>query len=208
MGSTAVPFIVNLFMAKLEKDIICNNITNPFFEDMIFYGHFLDYILLITQGQNECSTMLKWFNSLHPAISFLHNQHKKAIPFLDTIIYKTTKNTLGVHLFTKPTDRTPYLHYSSCHSKSLRNNIPYGQLLRVKRNSTNNNNFEQDSKRVVNKFLLREYPKHVIFNSLSRTRKKLRSELLATKTRTCKNICCSIQFNHLAHNITSIIYRH
>ena len=53
---------------------------------------------------------------------------------------------LGTHkiestLYTKPTDSHAYLRYNSSHPRSCKDNIPYSQLLRIKKICSNINDY-------------------------------------------------------------------
>lgn len=78
-----------------------------------------------------------WFNNLHPTISFTFEVSDTLINFLDTTVYLTQQCTLAVKPYVKKTDMNTYLLFSSFHPRHLRSNIPLGQFLRIKRNSTN-----------------------------------------------------------------------
>lgn len=50
-------------------------------------------------------------------------------------IVKGVDGRLEICPFSKPMDCNSYLHFNSFHPRHQRNKIPYGQLLRIKRNS-------------------------------------------------------------------------
>ena len=45
---------------------------------------------------------------------------------VDTVVYKTPTRTLETKLYTKDTDRQPYIHHKSEYPESLKRSIPFG----------------------------------------------------------------------------------
>lgn len=91
-----------------------------------------------------------------------------------------------------------YLHFLSYHPHHLRVNIPYGQFLRIKRNSTNIKDYRQHSSRLAQQFLDRGYP-YGIVQAASRRAEERDRELLE------KQGGFSIYETSLSNNIFSIL---
>ena len=56
----------------------------------------------------------------------------RKITFLDLMLYKDNNNNIQNTLYCKPTDEQAFLYAKSKHPRSLKNNIPYSQVLRLK----------------------------------------------------------------------------
>ena len=107
---------------------------------------------------------------------------------MDTTVFKNNHNSLSTKLFTKPTDRTAYLHSKSYHPKSLINNIPYGQALRAKRICSEEEDLVEALDNMKAKFISRGYFSNVLDNHFKEVLEKDRRSLLqyttpSTKTR-------------------------
>ena len=72
-------------------------------------------------------------NKKHHSIKFGFKFSKEKNEFVDTLVYKDLNNWLQAALYKKSTDRQNDLHAKSAHPLSLKKNIPYSQVLRIKR---------------------------------------------------------------------------
>lgn len=132
MGSVFAPSAASLFMNDFEQPFILDLSVNPFFRFINKFYCFIDDIFCVYTDPQSLENFLNCLNSLHPSIRFTMSGNKQSVNYLDTKVYKTSQNTLAVCPFKKATDKNTFLHYSSFHSRALRNNIPYGQFLRIK----------------------------------------------------------------------------
>ena len=136
MGSKCLCSYTNLFMGKFEKNCIYPLISNK----CICYFRYVDDIFMIwTESETELNQFFTKLNFVHATIKFECKYSNKEINFLDTIVCICRSNTLITKLYKKETDRNAYLHYKSYHPSKLKENIPYGQFIRIKRICTNNN---------------------------------------------------------------------
>ncbi|KAM4035090.1 uncharacterized protein ACNLHF_021773 [Anomaloglossus baeobatrachus] len=78
--------------------------------------------------------------------------------FLDLKLSLETSRIV-TDLFRKPTSTNSFLHYSSFHPQHLRNGIPKGQFLRLRRNCSNDVDFHAQSQELTRRFQARGYPK-------------------------------------------------
>ena len=129
MGTICAPPFANIFMEKFEETFIYPYIQNL----CILYLRYIDDLFLIWTGTKEqFKDFVTNLNSQHPSIKFSYQISDKSIDFLDTTVYIKNRR-LHTTIFTKPTDKQNYLHYKSEHPLPLKNNIPFGQILRIKR---------------------------------------------------------------------------
>ncbi|CAJ0952396.1 unnamed protein product [Ranitomeya imitator] len=116
MGSKMAPQYANLFMAKLESDLLSSCPIRP-----LAYYHYIDDILIIwTESEPHLKTFHEQFNQFHPTINLTLNYSGTEIIFLDTII-KLQKNKIETSLYQKPIDRPTYLKWDSFHPKHIKN---------------------------------------------------------------------------------------
>lgn len=107
------------------------------------------------------------------------------------------------------TDRNTYLHYSSFHPKHLKDNLPYGQLLRLKRNSTDTNDFNKEADNLYKQLQARGYPKQVLNRTLTRSSCISRTSLLQPKRRHEENrITWALEFSPHSNQLRRIIFKH
>ena len=87
----------------------------------------------------------------------------------------------ALKIFKKPTDRSNYLHNFSYHPNSLKNNIPYGQALRLKKICTNEADYEKSLANQEQAVLKRGYQKNHLSSQFQKASSKERSDLLLYK---------------------------
>lgn len=153
MGSPFAPSLANLFMAQLERRFILSDQMNPLFTKIVFFYRFIDDCFCVLSDASILDGFLDWLNTIHSSIKFTMEGSRKEVHFLDTIVYKDETNKLAVRPFVKPTDKNNYLHFKSFHKHQLKENIPYGQLLRIKRNSTHHRDYLFHSERLKGQLL-------------------------------------------------------
>lgn len=117
---------------------------------------------------------------------------------------------LAVGLYKKVVDRNTYLHFKSFNSQTLRQNIPYGQFLHIRRNSTNLEQFKKYSSKMQEDFIQRGYPVNLVSDAAEKARLRDRLELLQLKepSETFKGITAAIDYTPQSFEIKSIIHKH
>lgn len=208
MESAVAPSIANLYMTAMETDTILTS-QNPYFQDMIVYRHCIDDLLIIYKGKTSFPNFLQWINSLDSNLKFMGQSDRQQIPFLDTSIYRDTDNVLAFRPYKKPTDRNTYLHYKSFHPSHLLNNLPYGQFLRLKWNSTSSYDYMQECQALQQQLIVRGYPQTTIKKARIRADSIPRHTLLKDKLRIRDNrISWAIDYTPHANRIRKIIMKH
>ena len=81
---------------------------------------------------------------------------------MDTLVFKTNRNSLSTKLYLKPTDRPTYTHVTSYHPKSQIQNIPCGQALRVKRICAEEEDFKAVLSKLKKDFQRRGYKESIL----------------------------------------------
>ena len=153
MGAPASVRIANIYMyIFLRKFLNAYGGQKP-----KFLGRLIDDIFFL--WEHEESELLEFHNNLntfHSTIKFELNYSKESVNFLDTTTYiKDSK--IHTKLYTKPTDKKQYLHFSSCHPGHVKKAIPYSQALRYRRIIDVDAALESAIKVLENKFLSRDY---------------------------------------------------
>lgn len=79
---------------------------------------------------NDLKTFIDDLNAFHPNIQYTHIISENSVFFLDVINQKGINLDVVTDVFVKKTNDHQYLDYSSCHSKSSKDGIPFSQAKR------------------------------------------------------------------------------
>lgn len=211
MGSAFAPSTANLLMDKFEQLHILNPQSNPNFEHVSHYYRYIDNIFYVYNDPPSYPAFQNWLNQLHPTIEFTFSGDEKQVNFLDTAVFRTPHDSLALKPFKKPTDKNSYLHYRSFYPRVLRQNIPYGQFARLRRNSTFVCDYFTQSASMKKDFLDRGYPESLISDAARRADRVERCELLKYKQKDTSGftgIMAALDFTPLTSKIKQIDTRH
>jgi len=112
MGSPISPAFCEIFLQKMESDLIQNN------RHIKFYVRYVDDVYAVVRARHK-STVLNQLNSFHSEVQFTMEEEKDGkLPFLDVMTYKKPDSSIGHHVYRKSTHTDRYLHYTSFHHKS------------------------------------------------------------------------------------------
>lgn len=124
--------------------------------------------------------------------------HEEEINFLHTVISVTSTGRLAFKLFHLKMDKCTYFHYNSFHSKKLKDNIPSGQFLRIKKNSTNSD-FLAEVQIMSLRFSNRGYHDCLVRSAYNKAKNVDCSSLCSDKSAVnSKRIMCSFQYTNLS----------
>ena len=152
------------------------------------------------------TNFLAALNSHHQKIKFTYTIDKDEIPFLDTIVYRSTSIEYIPEIYHKPTDQKYYLHYHSAHPRNQKNSVPYGLLIRCKRICSEDHYFEQEANKIYNQLRHRMYPTTLLIEATEKVRNMDRLSLLRPSTRpSSDNIRLISNYNHRNPNLLQIL---
>lgn len=172
---------------------INNSNVNPFSEHILLWKRNIDDVFVIFKRTAQFTSFADWLNDIHPSIKFVGISNKEEIDFLDTCVYKDSKKKLAFRVDRKPTDKKALLHYCSHHSRNLTNNLPFGQFLRLKRNSTSLDDYLREERILSRQLRERGYPARVIEKAKSKAAHRTRQSLLTENPTQPKNrITCGL----------------
>lgn len=169
MGSTYAPSAANLFMDEFESTYILNSCNNPFFEHISCYYHYISDIFCLYNDPPSYPAFQEWLNQLYPTIKFTFSGYANSVNFLDTTVFRTTRNTLVVKPFKKEIDKNSYLHFRSFHPRALHHNISYGQFSKIQRNATFGADYRRQAANMRRDFLARGYPLELVQDAANRS---------------------------------------
>ena len=109
MGTRMAPSYANIFMGKLEKELLAHSRKKP----TVWWRYIDDVFALWTHGEESLNNFIGEINQAHPTIKFTAEWSKESVSFLDTTV-KLEDGQLVTDLFVKPTDTHQYLAANSC----------------------------------------------------------------------------------------------
>ena len=161
MGTKVAPAYANTFMGWFEDTHVYTYHKQP-----LLWKRFIDDIFLIWHHEKEdLDLFIDYLNSRMPSIKFEAESSNTSVHFLDVTINITETGEINTTLYTKPTDAHNYINYYSCHPRSCRRGIPYGQFLRLRRICSIEDDFVTQSKTLALHFHRANYPKELIQSS-------------------------------------------
>lgn len=190
MGTRMAPSYANLFMGSFESKFIMSN--NPYLSKIILYKRFIDDLFILWDGnEEEAKAFVEILNSNPWDIKFTLNFGRDKIEFLDLVVSHDSEKFITSTYF-KAVDINSYLDYSSGHFKKWKQNVPYGQFRRVRKNCTNEKTFEVQSKTIAKRFLDKGYPKKLVQDAFEKAKALSQQECLEVKNKSKKTEMTSI----------------
>ena len=157
MGTKMTPAYANIFMGRLEEQLLKSVALRPFSR-----LRFIDDIAMKwSHGRETLTAFLDKANNFHPTIKFTAVISTKQHVFLDTKS-SLVGETISVDLYTKPKDTHQYLLPTSCHPKHYCKNVPYSLALRLRRICSDSDTFESRASELTDHVCKRGYQKQDI----------------------------------------------
>ena len=188
MGTKMVVSFANIFMAKIETEIINHCTKKP----LVWKRYIDDVFSLCDTNQEEVNAFIEQANRYHPTIRFTAEISDKEITFLDTRVYKGTRfekeSILETRTHFKPTETFQYTHFKSCHPPGVKKSFAKGEALRLLRTNSSKETFEENINKFKENLRLRGYPNNLIEKVLSEVKFSDRKSALKIKTKASKAI--------------------
>ena len=209
MGSTFAPSLAGLYVSNLEHEHILSA-TNPFRENIRVWKRYIDDIFVVWRGSERLARdFLVWLNHCNAFLKFTQEIGQSCLVFLDLNIY-VDGNLLRTTTHTKATARNCLLRFDSFHPRHLRENLPFGQFLRLRRNCSNVRDFECQADSLTDKLVSRRYPLGVIKRARKRARNNNRDALLESiiKETGPPRLTCVTTYNAASNQVSKSINKH
>ena len=172
MGTKMAPAYANIFMSRLEGQLLKSVALRPF-----SWLRFIDDIgMKWSHGRETLTAFLDKANNFHPSIKFTDEISTEKHVFLDTKS-SLVGDTISVDLYTKPTDTHQYLLPTSCHPKHCCKNVPYSLALRLRRICSDSDTFESKARELTDYLCKRGNQKQEISLAIERARQQKREDL-------------------------------
>ena len=188
MGTKMAVAFANIFMAKVETEIISQSVIKP----LVWKRYIDDIFSLWNTNRGDITQFIEKANKHHPTIKFKAEVSEAEITFLDTIIYKgarfETTSVLDVRTHFKPTETFQYTRFSFCHPPGVRRRFVKGEALRLLRTNSSKTIFEEKLENFKTHLVDRGYPKAFIQRNLSEVKFQNRKQALRQKEKENKRI--------------------
>ena len=133
MGTKTAVAFANIFMAKVETEILNQSALKP-----LVWKRFIDDIFSFwTATREEITQFTEQANKHHQTIKFTAVVSETETNFLDTTVYKGERfryeSVLDVRTHFKPTETFQYTYFSTCHPSEVKRGFIKGEALRLLR---------------------------------------------------------------------------
>lgn len=185
-------------MAQFEKKCIYSSV-NPFNLYISLNKIVIDYIFLLFNDLKVVKEFLQWISTYS----------RDSVTFLDIHVYRESSDVLAVRGHTKPTNKNSSLEYTSFHPTHLKQNLPFGQFLKLKHNAIYPRDYTATAVILSRQLADRGVPHYC--NKISwvqniPARQNIPASLLHDKVKEgSSSIQCALNFIELAHPIKCII---
>ncbi|KAJ1122525.1 hypothetical protein NDU88_001011 [Pleurodeles waltl] len=152
--------------------------------------------------REDATTFVEWLNALNPFLRFTSTIGDIELSFLDLLIAEKD-GFLKTEVFYKPTDRNNLLQFQSFHPRSLKDNLPVGQFLRLRRNCSELAHYTKRAKKLTKKLRAKGYLAHITRRAEKKGRFSHGYLLLQPSERSEKKerLICVTTFNPLSNTV-------
>ena len=189
MGTPMAPNYANLFMDRLENNIISSFRDETGLAPLVWYRYIDDIFFIWTSGEVSLNNFIEHAQQfsesqkMRSVIKFEVNKSTTTVYFLDvTVSLKEEK--LHSNLYSKPTDAFLYLNKASNHPRHVTNNIPKGQFIRIRRICSEKADYFSNCNTLSSFFLKRGYDGKFLKKVVQEVSKLERDSLLEDKKKT------------------------
>lgn len=175
MGNRLSPFISEIFMAKLESDLISKGLLPR------FWARYVDDVFAIVKTKDLDST-LTTLNGLHIDISFTYEVEKEGrLPFLDILLLRKQR-TLEIEIYRKPTNTNRIIPRTSQHSYPHKMAAFNHMIHRMLTLPISPDGQKKETEHILEIARLNGYPKQMILNLINKRKRTLHRETLTSLT--------------------------
>ena len=160
--------------------------------------------------EKELLAFTDWLNTISPSIKFTVAYAKDGIEFLDTFIYDK-EGTLHTRIFSKESDTHAYLPPSSCHPYHICRNNPSQIARRVKKLSSENEEYEKAKQTFSDHLKVRGYSQQSVEEAFEKFETVERTTLFTEKTKDNTSTRCFplvTEFNPHLPAVAPVLNKH
>ena len=164
MGSKFGHNYACLFVGHIEEQIF---LLYPETKPDLYKRYIDDVVGTASCSKSELDNFANFVNNFHPSLKLTWAISDDQLPFLGFSL-KPTAQGLATTIHYKETDSYSNVTYLSSHPVRCKDSIPHSQLFRLKRICSDENDFNNKSKKMASFFLHRNYPPTVVARTLQR----------------------------------------
>ena len=197
MGTKMAVSVANIFMEKIETEIISRSTTKP-----LTWKRYINYVFSLSNvSKNEIQTFKELANNYYATIKFTGEISAVEITFLDTCVYKGERfkkeSKLDVRTHFKATETFQYTHFSSCRPPGDRKGFITGEALRFLRTNSSETKFEKNITLFKQRLRNRGYPITLQINLSQKPISAKECRHYKTNKKRAKSFCRLLQ--NIAH---------
>lgn len=159
MGTPVAPTYANIFMYMLERSIVQQYRAHG---TLLYYGRYLDDILMMITDKSTVSSIQHELNNLHPRIKLNFEVSKYKAEFLDLVIFKgerfLSSNVFDLRVHQKSLNLYLYLPFTSAHPIHQKKGMIKTEMIRYIRNSSSIKYYIDIKRQFFHRLRVRGYP--------------------------------------------------
>ena len=179
MGTRLAPSFANIYMNHFEDIFVYPYPHKP----TVWYRYIDDIFMIWDHGPDELNKFIEHLNTSSENIKFTSEISKTELNFLGVRV-RVENNHLTTDLYVKPTDRNTYLPYDSAHPRHCMRGLPYGQILRIRRICSRDEDYKSHAAKKAALLSKHGYPKELLLDSMIKAYNKDRKSLLHGERKT------------------------
>ena len=152
--------------------------------------------------------MAQAFNDFLGTVDITFAISETSVVFLDLEL-SISDHKISSKIHYKPTDSHSYLRYDSYHPQLCKDNIPFSQFLRLRRNCSKDEDFRKESGHMVDFFINRGYPTHIVHKARGRAASIDRQTSLGSgdSATNSTKLPLVLPFDHINRKVSAIIHK-
>ena len=188
MGTPMAPGYANLFMGKVEREILQEFEQLTGLRPTTWLRFLDDVFFLWPHGEEKLREFMQFIQDfaerkkMKTDLKFTF-EIGESVPFLDTVVSLTDEGFLKTDLYSKKTDAHLYLRKDSCHPPSCTKGLIKGELLRARRICTKDQDFKISAQKMKSYFQERGFRGEEVDKKIEEVSKITRDEALEYKKR-------------------------
>lgn len=170
MGDPLSPFLAEIFMDNLEKEIHRSKFSN----NIKFWVRYVDDILICFNGSNrQLDLFVTYINNIHDNINFtIERESERQINFLDLTLIRTIDNNFEFKIFHKPSHTDMIIHETSAHPHSHKLAAFHSYIHRLFSVPLSDENFQKELNIIKQIAVNNGYQVHLIDTLIRKKREK------------------------------------
>ena len=203
----------NAFMGHVERGLLQQYEEETGLRPVIWLRYLDDIFFVWTHGEKELKKFMDFMNNygekngMRTDLKFTF-ESGKSVPFLDTMV-SINGESLKTTLYSKETDAHLYLRKSSCHPPSCTKGVVKGELLRVRRICTLEDDFKKSAQKIMGYFSDRGFKKEEMLATYNEVLGMERNSVLEYKNKEKNDrVPFVLTFHPRLRSLGSVLKRH